>query len=86
MEKATTSNRILQIRGLIKKGKHLLKVENHLHTNTSKLAIVRRGGHKCRIQEIHLQLRDQQFNHICIYEIPYIIAISKLHGNHKPKS
>ena len=45
---------------LTSKGKHKVKVGNHLHTNMIlKLATVRRGEHKCRILKMHLKLKDQ---------------------------
>ena len=45
------------MRRFTSKGKHIVKVRNHLHTNMlSKAAIVRRGEYKCRILEMHLQL------------------------------
>ena len=55
------------------KGKHTVKIGNHLHTNTmSKPAIVRRGEHKCRILEMHLKLKDQQLKTILfIYRLLY---------------
>ena len=47
------------------KGKHMVKVGNHLHTNRiSKPAIVRKGEHKCRLLEMHLKLKDQQLKTI----------------------
>ena len=50
---------------LISKGKHKVKVGNHLHTNMiSKPAIVGRGEHKCRILEMHWKLSDQQLKTI----------------------
>ena len=51
------------------KGKHTVKVGNHPHRKIiSKLAIIRRGGYKCRILEMNLKLRDQQLKTIlCVY-------------------
>ena len=47
---------------LMSKGKHTVKVGNHLQTNMiSKPDTVGRGQHKCRILEVHLKLKDQQF-------------------------
>ena len=49
----------LQMRRIIVKGKYIIKVGNHIHTNMiPKPAIVRRGGYEGRILEMHLQLRD----------------------------
>ena len=46
---------------LTDKGKHIVKVGNHVHTNMiSKPATVRRGENKCRILEMHLKLKEQQ--------------------------
>ena len=61
--------RKLKIRRLIGKGKHIVKIGNHPNTNMiPKSSIVRRGGYKCRILEMLLQLRDQQLKKIlCIY-------------------
>ena len=63
----------LQVGKLTGKGKHTVKVENHPHTNMiSKPAIVRKEEYKCRILEIHLKLRDQQFSIILyIYRLLY---------------
>ena len=59
---------------LFSKGKHTVKVGNHLHTDISKPAIVRRGDHKCRILEMHLKLKDQHFKTILfIYRMLYQI-------------
>ena len=50
---------------LTSKGKQKVKVGNHLNTDMiSKLAIVRRGEHKCRILEMHLKVKDQQLKTI----------------------
>ena len=55
------------------KGKHTVKVGNHPHTNIiSKPAVMRRSEYKCRILEMHLKLRDQQFKTIlcvCVYRL-----------------
>ena len=51
--------RKLQLRRFTSKGKHVAKVGNHPHTNISKPAIMRRGGYKRMVLEMHLQLRDQ---------------------------
>ena len=59
---------------LFSKGKHTVKVGNHLHTDISKPAIVRRGDHKCRILEMHLKLKDQHYKTILfIYRMLYQI-------------
>ena len=42
------------------KGKHT-KVGNHPHTNIPKPIMMRRGGYKCRILEMHSQLRNLQY-------------------------
>ena len=49
------------------------KVGNYPNTNVlPKPEIVRRGGYKCRILEIHLQLRDHQLKTISyIYKLLY---------------
>ena len=50
---------------LTRKGKHMVKVGNHPRTNIiSKPVIVRGGGYKCRILEMHLKLSDQQLKTI----------------------
>ena len=47
------------------KGKHTVKLGNHPYTNMmSKPGIMRRREYKCRILEMHLKLRDQQFKTI----------------------
>ena len=47
------------------KGKHKVKVGNHLHKyKISKQAIVRRGEYKCRILEMNLKLKGQQLKTI----------------------
>ena len=53
---------------LTSKGKHTVKVTNHPQANmVPKPAIVRRGGYKCRILEMHLKLSDQKLEIIlCI--------------------
>ena len=58
---------------LTRRGKHIAKVGNHPPTDKiSKPAAVRRGEYKCRIWEMHLKLRDQQFKTIlCIYRLLY---------------
>ena len=49
---------------LFSKG-NTVKVGNHPYTNmVSKPATVRRGEHKCRIFEMHLNLKDQQLKTI----------------------
>ena len=35
----------------------------------SKQAIMRRGGYRCRILGMHLQLREQQLKQICVYRL-----------------
>ena len=53
------------MRRLTGKGKYIIKVGNHPYTNMiPKPALVRRGGYKCRILEMHLQLTDQQLKTI----------------------
>ena len=58
---------------LTSKGKHTVKVGNHPHTRMiSTPAIVRRGEYKCRILEMCLKLRDQQFKTIIyLYRLLY---------------
>ena len=52
---------------LSSKGKHKVKVGNHLHTNTiTKPVTVGRGEHKCRILEMHLKLGAQQLKTILL--------------------
>ena len=64
--------KILQMKSLISKGVDIVKVGNHPHTSMlPKPEIMRREGHKCRILEIHLQLRDQQLKQYCIYRLLY---------------
>ena len=55
------------------KGKHIVKVENHPHTNMiSKPAIVRREEYKCRILEMNFKLKEQQLKTIMyIYRLLY---------------
>ena len=78
------------------KSKHTVKVGNHPHTNMiSKPVIMRGRDYKCRIFEIHLKLRDKQLKtimyvYVCVYTHTHThthtqTAISKLHGNCKPK-
>ena len=44
------------------KGKHMAKVGNHAHRNMiPKPAKVIKGGYKCRILDMDLQLKEQQF-------------------------
>ena len=44
----------------------IVKVGNHPHTNMlPKPEITRRGGYKCRILEMHLKLRDEEFPSWC---------------------
>ena len=50
---------------LTSKSIHIVKLGNHPQTNMlPKPEIVRRGGYKCRILVIHLQLRKQQLKTI----------------------
>ena len=58
---------------LISKGKHTVKLGNHPHTNMiSKPAVMRKGEYRCRILEMHLKLKDQQFKTILyIYRLLY---------------
>ena len=80
-EKATTRKKKLQIEKLTSKGKHTVKVGNHLYTNMiSEPASVRKGVHKCRILEMNLKLEDSNLKQSCLYT-----AISKSHGKCKPK-
>ena len=60
VEKATTETKILQMARLTSKGIHIVKVGNHPHKYATNPETVRRGGYKCRILEMHLQLGDQQ--------------------------
>ena len=61
------------------KGKHIAKVGYYTYTNRiSKTAVMKRGGYKFRILEMHLKLRDQQLK---MKHTP----ISKLHGKFKAK-
>ena len=55
------------------KGKYTVKVGVHAHTNMkTKPLMVRRGGHKCRVLEMHLKLKDQQIKTIFfIYRLLY---------------
>ena len=64
--------RKLRMGKLTSKGKHTVKVGNHLHINMiSKPAIIR-GQYKCRKWEMHLKLRDQQLKTILyIYRLLY---------------
>ena len=77
-------------------GIHVVKVRNHPHKiMLPKSEIVRRGGYKGRIMEMHLHLRDQLpktivLIYIYIYTYTYIytyiyIIISKLQSNCEPK-
>ena len=72
-EKATTRNKKLKWKKLTGKGKHTVKVENHLYTDmTSKRPTERRGEHKCSILEMHLKLKDQQLKTILfLYRLLY---------------
>ena len=64
--------KILQMTRLTGKGIHIVKVGNHPYTNMlPKSEIMRRGGYKYRILEIHLQLRNQQLK-ATIYIYIYI--------------
>ena len=66
--------KILQMTRLTSKGVHIVKVENHPHTNMlPESEIMRRGGYKCKTLETYLQLRDQQLKTILyIYTHSYI--------------
>ena len=56
---------------------HIVKVGNHPHTNMPpKPEMVKKVGYKCRILEMHLQLRDQQ-----VRTIFYIYIYRLLHQN-----
>ena len=46
----------------------------------SEPASVRKGVHKCRMLEMHLKLEDSNLKQSCLHT-----AISKSHGNCKPK-
>ena len=72
-KKATTRNKKIMNGKLTCKGKRTVKVGSHPHTNMlSKPAILRRGEHKCRVLEMHLKLKEQQFNTILfIYRLLY---------------
>ena len=63
---------------LTSKGKHIIKVGNHPYTNIlPKPKILGRGGQKCRILKMHLQLSDQKQNNLVYIQI----AKSKPQGN-----
>ena len=67
------------MRKLTSKGKYIAKVGYYPYTNRiSKTAVMKRGGYKFRILEMHLKLRDQQLK---MKHTP----ISKLHGKFKAK-
>ena len=68
-KRSQLETKIVQMTRLASKGIHIVRVGNHPHTNMlSKPDIMRRGGYKCRIMEMHLQLRDQQLKkQNCIY-------------------
>ena len=52
---------------------HRVKVGNHPHTNViAKPAVVQRAEHKCRILEMHWELKDQRLKTILfIYRLLY---------------
>ena len=56
------------------KGIYIIKVGTHLHINMlPNPEIMRRAGYKCRIQEMHLKLRDQKLKTILyIYKLLYL--------------
>ena len=55
---------------LIGKGKHMVKVGTHLHTNMiSKPGIVRKGEDKLRILEMYFKLNDQQLKTILFINV-----------------
>ena len=58
---------------LTSKGKHTVKVGNHLNTNRiSKPATVRKGVYRCRILEMYLKCTDQELKTILyIYRLLY---------------
>ena len=59
------------------KGKNIVKVGNHSHTDiTSKPVIMREGEYKYRILEMHLKLRDQQLETIMYIYIDCYIKTS----------
>ena len=67
--------KILQMTRLTSKGIHMVKVGNYPHKNMlPKSEIVRRGGYKCRIPEMHL--KDQQFKTILYMYIDTYIKTS----------
>ena len=73
--------RKLQITKLISKGKHKAKVGNHPHTNMiSKPATVRRVQMQYIGNAFEIQRPETLNNLVHIQN-----AISKPHGNHKPK-
>ena len=84
-KKATTRKKeILQITRLTSKGIHIVKVGDHPHTNMlPKPEIMRRGGYKCRILEMHLQLREQ---HLKITLYIYRLLYQNLRGTKSQKS
>ena len=64
-KKSTTGNKKIMNGKEQCKGKCTVNVGNHPHTNiVSNLRIMRRGANKCRIWEIYLILREQQFKTI----------------------
>ena len=79
-KKPQLETRKLQMRKIISKGNHKVKVGNHLHTNmTSKPAIVRRGEYKCMILEMHWKLKDRQLKTIlCVCGGIYILLDQNL--------
>ena len=53
------------MRKLTGKGKHILKLGSHPNTNMIlKSVVVRRGGYKCRILEMHLEFRNKELKTI----------------------
>ena len=68
--------------GLTSKAIHIVKVGNHSHTNMlPKPEIMRKGGYKCRILKMHLQLRHQQPKTICVYVLSSYIKTLQLIAN-----
>ena len=56
-----------QITRFTGKGIHRVKVGNHPQTNMLPKPEIIRGGYKCNVLEIHLQLKDQQFKtNVCV--------------------
>ena len=64
-EKTITRNKKITSEKVHSKGKHTVRVENHLCTNMiRKPGIVREEGTNCTILKMYLQLREQQLKTI----------------------